>query len=159
MLLTGEPKFSLVRRHDHLQGKTMRSLIRTASVGLLATLLLAACGGTDGGDNGNNGDQCTVPSGTYTATFTDAGGNCSQLIVDELTSTQFDNEVESDEACGMYTSETTDELDNGCTLTTTIQGYGNSSGIEDATAEINIDCPDSANNCSHNFNADFAYQE
>jgi hypothetical protein len=126
---------------------------------MLATLLLAACSGTDGGDDGNNGDQCTVPSGTYTATFTDDGGNCSQAIVNEVTSTQFDNEVESGEACGMYTSETTDQLNNGCTLTTTIQGDGTGSGIEDATANIDLDCPDSADNCSHDFNADFEYQE
>lgn len=103
-------------------------------------------------------EPCTIPSGTYEYTFSDAGGTCSPEVVDEVTAISGTTEVPEDAACTELTSTETRELDNDCYLEVNVTAEGTSEGIEDATATVDLTCPQERNSCSHEFDVTYTRQ-
>lgn len=124
----------------------------TQIVTIAATItLLAGCGSALDG-------PCTIPSGTYEYTYSDAGGTCSPEVVDEVTDISGTTEVPENAACGELSSTETRELDNDCDLEANVTAEGTSEGIEDATATVDLTCPQERNSCSHEFDVTYTAQ-
>lgn len=113
--------------------------------------LLAGCGSMFD-------EPCTIPAGNYVYTFSDAGGTCAPEIVDEVTAISGTTEVPENAACGDLTSNETRQLDNGCSLETTVSADGTSEGIEGATTTVDLTCPEQRNSCTHEFDVTYTRQ-
>ncbi len=94
--------------------------------------------------------QWVVPEGTYTQTWSDAGGNCSNEAVNEITSGRSDIELEEPKECAQLVYEDTETLDNGCQVELSMSIEASDDGLEDGEATMEVSC--SASECSHDFN-------
>jgi hypothetical protein len=96
--------------------------------------------------------QCTVPQGTYTQTWSDAGGDCPQEVVDNLTSIRTDIEIEEPKECGTIFANDSGVADNGCEYELTHSFEGTDSGLKNGEATVEYSsCPSGAG-CTHDFN-------
>jgi len=93
---------------------------------------------------------CTVPGGTYTREFADAGGSCPQELVEDFTSLKEDVEVESGTECGTNTNTIMDTTDEGCEVTLELSVDTTSTGPENGQATVEVVCE--SGECTHDFN-------
>lgn len=118
-------------------------------LGLVAAVLaLGGCGPID---------RCTVPEGEYRTDISDAGGNCPQRLVDTVTDIEEPVTVEENTACGQSSRTYEEELEDGCILTAEESIEGTEDGLEDGRLAITVSCPESNDECSHDF--DVAYEK
>jgi hypothetical protein len=131
-------------------GKQSISCVLVASM----LCLFSGCGSaTDNNEIDTDLDEtCIPPSGTYTLTFSDDGGDCAQADVNEITSIKKDVELEPGSQCGQYTATNSETLDNGYEVEWTETAQITSSGIENGQATVDVSCPDGYT-CTHDFNA------
>jgi hypothetical protein len=124
---------------------------------VIALFTLASCGSSMDDEEqdeseSQSGGECTVPPGTYTETWSDAGGDCPQEVVNSLTSQRRDREVEKDTECQTMTISDSGTADNGCEYEYTYSVEGTDSGLGDGEVSVTYSsCPSGAS-CTHDFN-------
>ena len=116
-------------------------MYRVLSV-LLCVLCFSSCGGEDDGD-------CLVPIGVYTLEVSDAGGTCSQSIVNSVTAIRRDITVTATEPCGTLVVTETDSQGE-CTLALQMVLQSTADGIENGSMHLSITGCDPP--CEHDFN-------
>jgi hypothetical protein len=124
---------------------------------VLSAFTLSSCiVSVDDEENADAVSQCTVPQDTYSFTYADAGGDCPDGLVEEITSGQSETEVETEQECTTVVYTDTGEYDGGCEYEITHSVKGTSAGLEDGEATVEYSsCPEFGGNCTHDFDVYF----